>query len=142
MNHINVTINGRQYRMGCEEGQEVQLLKLAESLESRSVTLRGKFGEIGDARLDRDGGATIMRRMLDAAQRIRGLEQELEIVAATSARWQRERARATQSAGRQCAELRGRPHREDHAGAQPTIGGRWRLLTMAGVNAGDWSHRG
>ena len=35
MNHINVTINGRQYRMACEEGQEVQLLKLAESLESR-----------------------------------------------------------------------------------------------------------
>ncbi|HWN79546.1 MAG TPA: cell division protein ZapA, partial [Bradyrhizobium sp.] len=22
MNHINVTINGRQYRMACEEGQE------------------------------------------------------------------------------------------------------------------------
>jgi cell division protein ZapA len=51
MNHINVTINGRQYRMACEEGQEVQLLKLAESLESRIGTLRGKFGEIGDARL-------------------------------------------------------------------------------------------
>ena len=29
--HINVTINGRQYRMACEEGQEVRLLKLAES---------------------------------------------------------------------------------------------------------------
>ena len=35
MNHINVTINGRQYRMACEEGQEVRLLKLAESLEAR-----------------------------------------------------------------------------------------------------------
>ena len=33
--HINVTINGRQYRMACEEGQEVRLLKLAESLEAR-----------------------------------------------------------------------------------------------------------
>ena len=29
MNHINVTINGRQYRMACEEGQEIRLLKLA-----------------------------------------------------------------------------------------------------------------
>ena len=35
MSHINVTINGRQYRMACEEGQEVRLLKLAESLETR-----------------------------------------------------------------------------------------------------------
>ncbi len=51
MSHINVTINGRQYRMACEEGQEVRLLKLAESLESRVEGLRGKFGEIGDARL-------------------------------------------------------------------------------------------
>ena len=51
MSHINVTINGRQYRMACEEGQEVRLLKLAESLETRVGELRGKFGEIGDARL-------------------------------------------------------------------------------------------
>ena len=51
MSHINVTINGRQYRMACEEGQEVRLLRLAESLESRVEALRGKFGEIGDARL-------------------------------------------------------------------------------------------
>ena len=51
MSHINVTINARQYRMACEEGQEVRLLKLAESLETRIQSLRGKFGEIGDARL-------------------------------------------------------------------------------------------
>ena len=42
MNHINVTINGRQYRMACEEGQEERLLKLAESFESRIQNLRGK----------------------------------------------------------------------------------------------------
>ena len=40
MNHINVTINGRQYRMACEEGQEIRLLKLAENLEQRIETLR------------------------------------------------------------------------------------------------------
>ena len=51
MNHINVTINGRQYRMACEEGQEMRLLRLAENLESRVEQLRGRFGEIGDARL-------------------------------------------------------------------------------------------
>ena len=51
MSHINVTINGRQYRMACEEGQEVRLLKLAEGFESRIQNLRGMFGEIGDSRL-------------------------------------------------------------------------------------------
>jgi cell division protein ZapA len=97
MNHINVTINGRQYRMACEEGQEVQLLKLAESLESRIGALRGKFGEIGDARLIVMAALTVCDEMLDAAQRIRNLEQELESlrnVRAVAA----ERARATQAA--------------------------------------------
>ena len=78
MNHINVTINGRQYRMACEEGQEVQLLRLAESLESRIATLRGKFGEIGDARLIVMAALTVCDELLDAGQRIRGLEEELE----------------------------------------------------------------
>ena len=97
MNHINVTINGRQYRMACEEGQEVRLLKLAESLESRVTELRGKFGEIGDARLTVMAALTVCDELLDATARIRVLEEELE-----SQRNQRvavaDRARATQVA--------------------------------------------
>jgi cell division protein ZapA len=78
MSHINVTINGRQYRMACEEGQEVRLLKLAESLESRVDELRGKFGEIGDARLTVMAALTVCDELLDASQRMRALEEELE----------------------------------------------------------------
>ncbi|SRR6266481_4226008 len=97
MNHINVTINGRQYRMACEEGQEARLLKLAESLQSRVETLRGKFGEIGDARLTMMAALTVCDELLDANQRIHGLEEELETlrngrVAAL------DRAKATQAA--------------------------------------------
>jgi cell division protein ZapA len=97
MSHINVTINGRQYRMACEEGQEVRLLKLAESLESRVEELRGKFGEIGDARLTVMAALTVCDELLDANQRMHALEGELENlrsvrVAAT------DRARTTQIA--------------------------------------------
>ena len=97
MSHINVTINGRQYRMACEEGQEVRLLKLAESLESRVEELRGKFGEIGDARLTVMAALTVCDELLDASQRMQALEAELENlrsvrVAAT------DRARVTQIA--------------------------------------------
>jgi cell division protein ZapA len=77
MSHINVTINGRQYRMACEEGQEVRLLKLAESLEARVEQLRGKFGEIGDQRLTVMAALTACDELLDAHARIRNLEQEL-----------------------------------------------------------------
>src|SRR5947209_19170773 len=97
MSHINVTINGRQYRMACEEGQELRLLKLAENLESRITNLRGKFGEIGDARLTVMAALTVCDELIDAGQRVQALEQELEslrsvrVVAA-------DRARATQTA--------------------------------------------
>jgi cell division protein ZapA len=77
MNHINVTINGRQYRMACEEGQEIRLLKLAESLEKRIETLRGKFGEIGDARLTVMAALTVCDELLDANARLRAMEEEL-----------------------------------------------------------------
>jgi cell division protein ZapA len=78
MSHINVTINGRQYRMACEEGQEVRLLKLAETLESRVEQLRGKFGEIGDQRLTVMAALTCCDELLDANARIRNLEQEID----------------------------------------------------------------
>jgi cell division protein ZapA len=97
MSHINVTINGRQYRMACEEGQEVRLLKLAENLEQRIESQRGKFREIGDARLTVMAALTACDEVVDAAARIRSLEEELEQLrsARTDAA---DRARATQTA--------------------------------------------
>ena len=97
MSHVNVTINDRQYRMACEEGQEARLLRLAESLESRIQSLRGKFGEIGDARLTVMAAITVCDELLDAGQRIRVLEEELNTlrdVRAAAA----DRARQTQTA--------------------------------------------
>jgi cell division protein ZapA len=105
MSHISVTINGRQYRMACEEGQEVRLLKLAESFESRIGSLRGKFGEIGDARLTVMAALTVADELMDANQRIRALEEELEalrdvrVAAADRTRaWQRGVAHALTAA--------------------------------------------
>jgi cell division protein ZapA len=97
MSHINVTINGRQYRMACEEGQETRLLQLAEGFEARIGSLRGKFGEIGDARLTVMAALMVSDELIDASHRIRNLEEELAAlrdVRAAAA----DRARATQTA--------------------------------------------
>src|SRR5689334_20585241 len=97
MNHINVTINGRQYRMACEEGQEPRLRRLADTLQSRVEELRQKFGEIGDQRLTVMAALTACDGLLDMQSRVEKLEQELASLrdvrgAAT------DRARATQVA--------------------------------------------
>ncbi|THD68491.1 MAG: cell division protein ZapA [Bradyrhizobium sp.] len=97
MNHINVTINGRQYRMACEEGQEERLLQLAEDFESRIGSLRGKFGEIGDARLTVMAALMVCDELLDAGVRVSGLEEELRALRDARAA-AAERAKSTQVA--------------------------------------------
>ena len=66
MSQVNVTINGRQFRMACEDGQEGHLQQLAKDLDDRIVALRGQFGEIGDARLTVMAALTVCDELLDA----------------------------------------------------------------------------
>ncbi|KPF96135.1 hypothetical protein IP86_17020 [Rhodopseudomonas sp. AAP120] len=77
-NHVSVTINGRQYRMACEPGQEPQLLGLADNLESRIQSLRGRFGEIGDARLTVMAALMMADELLDVNGRLAALQQEVD----------------------------------------------------------------
>ena len=77
MTEVNVTINARQYRMACENGQEQHLLALAEDLDQRIAQLRTSFGEIGDTRLTVMAALTLADELGEASKTIRRLEEEL-----------------------------------------------------------------
>jgi len=77
MSQVSVTINGRQFRMACEDGQEGHLVELARDLDARIAGLREKFGEIGDTRLTVMAAITVADELAEAALRIRRLEEEL-----------------------------------------------------------------
>jgi cell division protein ZapA len=77
MSQVSVTINGRQFRMACEDGQEGHLMNLARELENRIGGLRTKFGEIGDTRLTVMAAITVADELAEAGQRIKRLEEEL-----------------------------------------------------------------
>jgi cell division protein ZapA len=77
MSQVSVTINGRQFRMACEDGQEGHLMNLARELDNRIDKLRSKFGEIGDTRLTVMAAITVADELSEAGQRIRRLEEEL-----------------------------------------------------------------
>jgi cell division protein ZapA len=98
MPQINVTINGRQFRMACEDGQEDHLTRLARELDARIDMLRAKFGEIGDTRLTVMAALTIADELGEMASRLRRLEDELmavqEAQAASSDRHQTGQAAA------------------------------------------------
>jgi cell division protein ZapA len=84
MSQVNVTINGRQFRMACEDGQEGHLLNLARDLDGRIEGLRAKFGEIGDSRLTVMAALTIADELAEMGTRIKRLEEE--VTAAQDAR--------------------------------------------------------
>ncbi len=76
MSQVNVTINGRQFRMACEDGQEGHLMNLARDLDTRIEGLRTKFGEIGDTRLTVMAALTVADELAEMALRIKQIEQE------------------------------------------------------------------
>jgi len=77
MAEVSVTINGRQFRMACEDGQEDHLLGLARELDGRIDGLRAKFGEIGDTRLTVMAALTVADELGEMSERLRRLEEEL-----------------------------------------------------------------
>jgi cell division protein ZapA len=77
MAQVSVTINGRQFRMTCEDGQEEHLEKLARELDTRIGGLRAKFGEIGDTRLTVMAAITVADELAEAGTRVKRLEEEL-----------------------------------------------------------------
>jgi cell division protein ZapA len=77
MTQVSVTINGRQFRMACEDGQEGHLMNLARELDTRIGALRSKFGEIGDTRLTVMAAITVADELAEAGARIKRLEEEI-----------------------------------------------------------------
>ena len=97
MGQVNVSINGRQYRMACEDGQENHLSRLAQELDQRIAGLRRDFGEIGDMRLTVMAALTIADELGESRAQVRRVEDEL--AALKDARMvASDRAKATEAA--------------------------------------------
>lgn len=76
MPQIQVTIDGKSYRMACGEGEEAHLAALAEGLGARIGEMRKAFGEIGDMRLQVMAALTIADELGEAKRRLAAAEAE------------------------------------------------------------------
>jgi cell division protein ZapA len=97
MAQVNVTINGREFRMACDDGQEAHLIKLAETLDQRIGKLRASFGEIGDTRLTVMAALTLADELTEALGKLARLEPEFATLHDASVA-SADRAKATQAA--------------------------------------------
>jgi|SRR5512134_1085050 cell division protein ZapA len=97
MSQINVTINGRQFRMACEDGEEEHLSRLAEDLDARISRLRLRFGEIGDTRLTVMAALTLSDELAEAREKLKRVEPEIAAMQEAGTQ-SAERSNATQAA--------------------------------------------
>jgi len=77
MAQVSVTINGKTYRMACDDGQEQHLAGLAERLNNSIDQLRERFGEIGDQRLTVMAAITFADQFAEASGRLHQIESEI-----------------------------------------------------------------
>lgn len=75
---VTVTIDGKAYRMACDEGQEEHLSGLADRFDQYVTHLKTSFGEIGDLRITVMAGIMVMDELSELQKRVAGLESEAE----------------------------------------------------------------
>ncbi|MEX0405786.1 cell division protein ZapA [Aquibium sp. LZ166] len=83
MAQVTVTIDGKSYRMACDEGQQEHLLDLAQRFDRYVSHLKESFGEIGDHRLAVMAGIMVMDELSELQRRVTGLETEVGILRKT-----------------------------------------------------------
>ncbi len=77
MAEVTVTVDGKAYRMACEEGQEEHLTELAGRFDRYVGHLKSQFGEIGDLRITVMAGIMVMDELNEVQQQLRGIEAEV-----------------------------------------------------------------
>ena len=80
---VTVTIDGKSYRMACDEGQEAHLTQLAQRFDRYVSHLKASFGEIGDQRLTVMAGIMVLDEMVELERRLKGLEGEADTLRET-----------------------------------------------------------
>jgi cell division protein ZapA len=82
MGSVQVSINGRNYSVACDEGQEAHVARLGSYLDQKVGALVKAVGQVGDARLLVMAGLTITDELVDTDQAL----TQLKNAAAQSAR--------------------------------------------------------
>ncbi len=78
VSQVEITINGRQYRVACEDGQESHLTNLANYFDGKMTSLVDEVGQIGDTSLMVMAGLLIADELSDANQELADIQRATE----------------------------------------------------------------
>lgn len=85
MSRVTVFLNGREFTIGCEEGQEAYLKSLASYLDDKVQGITQQVGQIGDLRLLLMASLVVMDELKEAERRIETLEAHVDQLRSRSA---------------------------------------------------------
>jgi len=77
MAQVTVLVNGRNYTLACEDGEEEHLTALAAFIDARVAELGQEIGQVGDARLMLMASLVVADELAVANERVEELEQEI-----------------------------------------------------------------
>lgn len=78
MAQVTVLVNGRNYTLACEDGEEEHLSALAAFIDSRVAELGRSVGQVGDARLMLMASLVIADELAVVNERVEELDHEIE----------------------------------------------------------------
>ncbi len=77
MAEVTITLNGRTYRLECDDGEEEHLLALSDKVGKRLGSLQKQFGQVGDDRLLLMTALMIADEMNEVEKKLEEAEAEL-----------------------------------------------------------------
>lgn len=78
MSSVTVTVNGRTYKIACDDGQEKHLLGLAAHVNEHVEKLKSGVGQVGDTRLLLMAAIMIADELAESRRRIDAIDAELQ----------------------------------------------------------------
>ena len=107
MAQVTIRINGYAYTLGCDDGQEQHLLRMAESVEERINSIKAIGGQSGEARLLVLAALLMADELHDQSVLLGKLKAELQRPTGTDAETRRRIARLADQAEQIATGLEG-----------------------------------
>ena len=77
MANVNITFNGKEFLLSCDDGQEAHLMELAEHLNNKFAGLKSKLGNIGENKLLLITSIKVMDEYFETKKKIEEKKKEL-----------------------------------------------------------------
>ena len=77
MANVNITFNGKEFLLSCDDGQEEHLMQLAEHLNNKFAGLKSKLGNIGENKLLLITSIKVMDEYFETKKKIEEKKKEL-----------------------------------------------------------------